>query len=277
VIHRAARAAIAVLLLIAIGCSTSQPPGPRQLPEILPNEVSGIDIPAGRVDEAVSKVDGLVDELMKRSGIPGIAVAVVHNGKTLYAKGFGVKDVRTRARVDPDTVFQLASLSKSVGATVVAHQVTDNVVQWDTPVTTKLPWFTLADPYVMRTVTIADLYSHRSGLPDHAGDRLEDLGYAQRQILERLRYLPLSPFRITYQYTNFGVTAAAEAVAAAAGKPWDVLCDEVLYRPLGMASTSSRFADYQARPDRAVGHVKRHRDTSRCTRGTPTSSRRRAV
>jgi CubicO group peptidase (beta-lactamase class C family) len=123
-------------------------------------------------------------------------------------------------------------------------------------VTTKLPWFSLGDPYVTRTVTVGDLYSHRSGLPDHAGDQLEDMGYDRRQILDRLKLLPLSPFRITYEYTNFGLTAAAEAVAAATGKPWDVLSDEVLYRPLGMTATSSRYADYQSRPDRAALHVK---------------------
>ena len=218
--------------------------------------MSGIDIPAGRVDNAIGKLDGLVDDLMKSSGIPGMAVAVVHDGKVAYVKGFGVSDVRTGAKVDGDTVFQLASLSKPVGATVVAHEVTANAIGWDTPVSAKLPWFELADPYVTRTATIADLYSHRSGLPDHAGDILEDLGYDRRQVLERLRYLPLAPFRITYEYTNFGLTAGAEAVAAAAGKPWDVLSDEVLYRPLGMTSTSSRFADFQARANRAVGHVK---------------------
>jgi len=224
--------------------------------DVAPNEVSGVDIPAGRVGEAVGKLDGLVDDLMKNSGIPGMAVAVVHDGEVAYVKGFGVTDTRTGAEVDADTVFQLASLSKPVGATVVAHEVTANAVTWETPVSTKLPWFQLSDPYVTHTATIADLYSHRSGLPDHAGDLLEDLGYDRRQVLERLRFLPLAPFRITYEYTNFGVTAAAEAVAAAAGKPWEVLSEEVLYRPLGMTSTSSRFADYEGRKNRAVGHVK---------------------
>ena len=66
----------------------------------------------------------------------------------------------------------------------------------------------------------------------------------------------LAPFRISYAYTNFGLTAAAEAVAAAAGKSWEDLSDEVLYRPLGMASTSSRYADFVARPNHAVNHVK---------------------
>ncbi|BDE16352.1 hypothetical protein Mkiyose1665_25750 [Mycobacterium kiyosense] len=222
--------------------------------------MSGLQIPAGRIDEAVAKVDGLVAELMKDSGIPGMAVAVVYRGKTLYAKGFGIRDAskpdNPDNKVNPDTVFQLASISKSVGATVVAHQVTEGAITWDTPVVTKLPWFTLSDPYVTQHVSVADLYSHRSGLPDHAGDALEDLGYDRRQVLERLKYLSLAPFRISYAYTNFGVTAAAEAVAAAAGKPWEELSDEVLYRPLGMSSTSSKFADFLARPNHAVNHIK---------------------
>jgi len=259
---RAVSAAVVVFLLALTGCAPAQPVSnpPPTLSDVPPNEVSGLDIPPGRIDDAVSKVDGLVGDLMKSSGIPGMSVAIVHGGKTLYAKGFGVKDTSKGDgqdnKVGPDTVFQLASVSKSVGATVVAHEVTGNVVTWDTPVVSKLPWFALSDPYVTSHVTIADLYSHRSGLPDHAGDKLEDLGYDRRQTLERLKYLPLAPFRISYAYTNFGVTAAAEAVAAAAGKPWEDLSDEVLYRPLGMTSTSSRFADFMARPDHAVNHVK---------------------
>jgi CubicO group peptidase (beta-lactamase class C family) len=259
---RAATATVVIVLLVLTGCGPAQPVSgpPSALSDAPPNEVSGVEIPRGRIDDAIARIEGLVGDLMKSTGIPGIAVAVVHGGKTVYVKGFGVRDA-TRGtgqdnRVDADTVFQLASVSKSVGATVVAHEVGDNVVTWDTPVVSKLPWFALDDPYVTGHLTIADLYSHRSGLPDHAGDKLEDLGYDRRQSLERLKYLPLAPFRISYAYTNFGVTAAAESVAAAAGKSWEDLSEEVLYRPLEMRSTSSRFADFVARPNHAVNHVK---------------------
>src|SRR6185437_12315491 len=224
-----AAAAIATLLAITgcAGCAPGQPLSTLPSPSLTgpPNEVSGLEVPAGRIETAVTKVDGLVADVMKNSGIPGMAVAIVHGGKTIYAKGFGIKDVRkgdaADNKVDADTVFQLASISKSVGATVVAHEVTDKVVTWDMPVVSKLPWFSLSDPYVTSHVTVADLYSHRSGLPDHAADALEDIDYDRRQSLERMRYLPLAPFRNSYAYTNFGLTAAAEAVAAAAGKPWE--------------------------------------------------------
>ncbi|QLL06686.1 serine hydrolase [Mycobacterium vicinigordonae] len=255
-------AALLAMLLTLVGCGPAQPTSsPSTTPaNVPPNELSGLQIPAGRIDDAIAKVDGLVAELMNNSGIPGMAVAVVYRGKTLYAKGFGIRDTSKPDNpdnsVNADTVFQLASISKSVGATVIAHQVTEGAITWDTPVAAKLPWFTLSDPYVTQHVSVADLYSHRSGLPDHAGDALEDLGYDRRQVLERLKYLPLAPFRISYAYTNFGVTAAAVAVAAGAGKPWEELSDEVLYRPLGMSSTSSKFADFLARPNHAVNHIK---------------------
>jgi CubicO group peptidase (beta-lactamase class C family) len=222
---------------------------------IAPNEVSAVPIPPGQIDQAIGQVDGLAADIMAHTGIPGMAIAVVRGGKTVYAKGFGVRQAGNPVRVDADTVFQLASASKSIGATVVAQQVGQKVVRWDTPVQTKLPWFTLADPFVTQRVTIGDLYSHRSGLPDHAGDKVEDLGYSRTDVLQRLRQAPLSPFRATYNYTNFGLTAAAEAVAAAAGIDWETLSEQAIYRPLGMTSTSSRFTDFKARPNRVAAHV----------------------
>jgi CubicO group peptidase (beta-lactamase class C family) len=226
---------------------------------VAPPLVPAMPLPDNAVDNAVGKLDGIVAELMKKSGLPGLAVAVVHGGKTVYAKGFGVKDVRNGDgpgnRVDPDTVFQLASVSKPLGATVVAHQVGRNAISWDTPIIEKLPWFALSDPVITKLVTVGDMYAHRSGLPDHAGDLLEDLGYDRRYVLDRLRDYPLDPFRTSYAYTNFGLTAGAEAVAVAAGKSWEQLSQDVLYQPLGMTSTSSRFDEYLARPNRAVGHI----------------------
>jgi CubicO group peptidase (beta-lactamase class C family) len=221
-----------------------------------PPEVAGVPIPDGQIDRALGELDALAATIMRKSGIPGMAVAVVRDGRTVYAKGFGVRKAGAPEAVDADTVFQIASLSKPVTGTMVARQVAAGVVGWDTPVAKHLPWFRLKDPYVTTHVTIGDLLSHRSGLPDHGGDTLEDLGFNRRQVLERLRLLPLAPFRISYAYTNFGFTAAAEAVAAASGKDFATLSEDVLFRPLGMTSTSARFADFEKRTNRATPHVK---------------------
>lgn len=105
-------------------------------------------------------------------------------------------------------------------------------------------------------VTTADLFSHRSGLPDHAGDLLEDLGYDRSYILDHLRLEPLTPFRASYAYTNFGLTAAAEAVARAKGTSWQKLADDTLFKPAGMTDTSTEFSAFINNPDRAATHVK---------------------
>lgn len=225
-------------------------------PALPPPVTPGIPVPPGQIDHAITRLDGLAENLLRATGIPGLAVAVVRDGETVYAKGFGVRKLGQAALVDRDTVFQLASLSKSVSATVVARQIGLGGVTWQTPVINHLPWFALSGEWVTRHVTIGDMFAHRSGLPGHAGDDLEDLGYNRREVLERLRWLPLGAFRDDYAYTNFGLTAAAEAVAVAAKTDWATLSEEAIFRPLGMSSASSRFQDFEARPNRAAGHVR---------------------
>ncbi len=255
--HPGRRAGAILSALLVTACSAS--PAPTRLPDV-PGESPALaaaqPIADGAVEAAVARLDEIAADLMRTSGIPGMAVAVVSGAKTLYAKGFGVRDTRTGEKVDAGTVFQLASLSKPLAATVVASQVSSGVIGWDTAMVDELGWFALSDPAATRMATVGDLFAHRAGLPDHAGDLLEDLGYDRREILLRLRLLPLEPFRASYAYTNFGVTAAAEAVAAAAGRDWAELSAEAIYRPLGMSTASSRFADFAARPDRALGHVR---------------------
>lgn len=200
-----------VSMTILVGCGTgssgSESPSSTESPPssaesaLQPGQVAGVDAPADSIDNAVGQLDKLAQELMESSKIPGMAVAVVHGGDTLYSKGFGVREVGKDAKIDGDTVFQLASLSKSVGSTVIASQVGAGVIDWSTPVVSQLPWFALSDPWVSQNVTVGDFYAHRSGLPEHAGDLLEDLGYDRRQVLERLRDIPLDPFRSTYNYT----------------------------------------------------------------------------
>ncbi|MFD1378874.1 serine hydrolase domain-containing protein [Fodinicurvata halophila] len=220
-----------------------------------PPQTVGVLTSPDLVDAALNRLDELCRDILQRSGIPGLAVSVVSDGETVFTGGYGLRRVGASGTVDGDTVFQIASCSKSLGATVIARQVAEGLVAWDTPIQQLLPWFELADPWVSEHVTLGDLYAHRSGLSDHAGDDLEDLGYDRRTILERLRLLPLHAFRAHYAYTNFGLTAAAEAVAEAAGQDWADLCAAQLYRPLGMNRTSSRYADYRARDNRADGHV----------------------
>lgn len=219
------------------------PPPPRQ-------------VTAASLAAALPRLEALATELLGRTGVPGLAIVVVHADRVVFLKGYGLRRVGEPGAVDADTVFQLASLSKPIAATVVAGLVGDGRVGWDDPVLRTLPEARIGPPAFAAAVTIRDLLSHRSGLPDHAGDHLEDLGFDRATILERLRLLPTgNRFRAAYAYTNFGYTAGAVAAANAVGSPWEQLSSERLYRPLGMTRTSSRHADFSGAANRASLHV----------------------
>ncbi len=214
------------------------------------------DADAGPVADILPEVDRLVADAMARTGIPGLAAAVVYKDTIVYLKGFGVREKGRSDPVDPDTVFQLASLSKPVTSTVIGALVGDGLVGWDDPIVAHDSAFAMFTPWVTSQVTLRDMLCHRSGLPDHAGDHLEDIGFDRSAVLHRLRYQrPDSSFRSQYAYTNFGFTEAAIAAARASGKPWETLASERLYQPLGMQATSSRYADLISAGNRARLHV----------------------
>src|SRR5438094_3787018 len=205
-----------------------------------------------QVTHAIQELEKLAQTQIREDAVPGIAIAVVFQDKTVYAKGFGVRDVNTKALVNADTVFQLASLSKSIGATVVAELVSEGKITWDSKLSVLDPTFAMFDPWVTREITIRDMYAHRSGLPEHAGDLLEDLGFSRAEILHRLRYQhPSSSFRSHYAYTNFGMTEGGVAAAKAYGLEWEEASKLKLYNPLGMSSTSARYADFMSRRNKA--------------------------
>lgn len=208
-----------------------------------------------KVSDALAKLDGMVQGAMASTGVPGIAVAVVYRDQSVYAKGFGVREAGKTETVDADTVFQLASVSKPLASTVAAGAVGRNAIKWTDTVISRTPDFSLKDPFVTQNATIADLLSHQGGLRTGAGDLLEDLGFDGPYILSHLDQQPLDSFRASYNYSNFGYTAGAQAVADAMKMSWEDLADEILFKPLNMTDTSYRHADYQKAPNRALIHV----------------------
>ncbi|MBI2826488.1 MAG: serine hydrolase [Planctomycetia bacterium] len=216
-----------------------------------------------QIKAAVAQIEKLAEQTLKSTGVPGIAIAIVYKDDDVLLRGFGVREAGKTDRIDADTVFQLASVSKPITTTVLAALVGEGLIDWDDRVIDRDPNFRLFDPWATRELRLRDLLCHRSSLPDHGGDLLEDMGYSRDEILYRLRYqTPASSFRSQYAYTNFGFTEAAIAATKAvrrrgAGSPaaWEDLAAEKLYRPLGMKSTSSRYDDFAKTANRAHLHV----------------------
>ena len=227
--------------------------GAQESPPIVPTGQAT----AERVQDTIERIPEIAQDLLDRSGVPGMSIAVVYDDAIAWSGGFGVRELGNDAPVTETTVFQLASVSKSIAATVVSMMVSDGSVTWDSRMSDLDPGFALSDPWVTREVTLADLFTHRSGLPDHAGDILEDLGFDRDEVLRRLRFAELqASFRSKHLYTNFGLTAAAVAAASTTGSSWEDFSEQRLYQPLGMTATSSRFDDFMAQRNRATPHVR---------------------
>ncbi|MCX6363205.1 MAG: serine hydrolase [Actinobacteria bacterium] len=208
------------------------------------------------VKAILPELDAQAADIFARSQVPGAAVAVVAGDAAVYVRCFGIREVGKPQKVDKDTVFQLASVSKGFTATMLAALVGEREIGWDDQVEKVWPGFTLWDPWVSRHVTFRDLMAQRSGLPEYAGDELEQFGYGRREILRRLRYLePVAGFRAAYAYQNSLPTAAAEAASKATGESWKKLVRTRVLEPLGMEATVLDYRDYLDAPDRSGSHT----------------------
>lgn len=252
----------AAALIAATGCTIGSASGSdHSSAASSAGTAAGVPAGGGKIDAAgvergLAALPAIIDRYLTQTTVPGLAFAVVYDGKVAYLQGFGVREVGKPDEVDPDTVFQIASVSKPISSTVVAAAFTKKLSKlgWDDAVHHTLPGFEMSDPWVESHVTVADLFAHRSGLPDHSGNLLEDLGYDRTEILARHRAYPLHRFRDNYDYTNYGLTAGAEAVAVASGIAWEDLAQQVLFEPLGMTSSSYVFAELAKRTNRAALH-----------------------
>jgi len=211
---------------------------------------------SGAIEQLIPQIEDYIVKGIQKTGVPGVAVGIVCQDKVVYLKGFGVRKAGTSTSVDADTVFQLASVSKPIASTVVAAMVGRGGISWDDKIVNLDPDFKLSDSSVTEQATIRDFLSHRSGLPTSAGDVLEDLGFSRPQILYQMRFLRLvGEFRKSYNYSNFPFTEGAIAPARKVSQQWEVVADELLFKPLGMASSSYRWSDYRNAVNKADIHI----------------------
>jgi CubicO group peptidase (beta-lactamase class C family) len=111
-----------------------------------------------------NQIDTLVTRTMKTFDVPGIAVAVVKDGKVVLSKGYGVRSLNSKLPVDQHTLFGIASNSKAFTGAALAMLVDEKKISWDDKVIKHIPEFKMYNDYVTQEFTIRDLLTHRSGL-----------------------------------------------------------------------------------------------------------------
>jgi CubicO group peptidase (beta-lactamase class C family) len=193
--------------------------------------------PAVGQSDALAGFDAYVARGVEQWRLPGLALAVVKDGRVVYAKGYGVRELGKAERVDEHTLFAVGSTTKAMTAALIGMLVDEQKLAWDDPVTRHLPGFQLKDAAVTRELTVRDLLTHRGGLGN-----ADFLWYGQEnsteQILDRVRLIePAYSLRSRFIYQNVMYAAAGRVIEQITGQPWKEVIQARIFGPLGMRET----------------------------------------
>lgn len=193
---------------------------------------------AQQAPQPQAAMDAIVDEVVQRYRLPGLAIGVVENGEVVYRRGVGELVAGGGEPVTPQTLFKIASNSKSMTTALLARLVDAGKLRWDDPVIKHLPQFRMYDDWVTREMQVRDLLIHDSGLRAGAGDLMlwpEPNRFNRADVIHGLRYLkPVHSFRSRYDYDNLMYIVAGEVAAAAGGAPYETLLRREVFQPLGL-------------------------------------------
>jgi len=210
---------------------------------------------AAAANDPVADLDAFITRALKEYQVPGAAVAVVRDGKVSLLKGYGVRNATKAGAVDENTIFQLASVTKTLTAAAAATVVDEDKLDWDKPIFNYLPEFVGYDPYMTRWLTERDLLSQRTGWPAFTGDQLDSFGYDRAEILRRLRFFkPRYSLRGVAQYSNPGFFVAGEVAARCAKQSWNDLVEQGLFKPLQMSRSGTVIKALQD-PNATAAHA----------------------
>jgi CubicO group peptidase (beta-lactamase class C family) len=181
-----------------------------------------------------------VEKKMEDWKIPGMAIGVIQNDSVTFLKGFGFRDIDKKLPVTPQTLFGIASISKTFTAAAVGILYDEGKLGWNTPIIKYLPDFRLYDEYATFHANIRDLLSHRTGLSSYSDLMVDVWPHEREEIYRRLQYLkPSLSFREWSQYSNVSIVIAGAIVGKLSGDTWENFVDKRLFKPLGM--THSNF------------------------------------
>lgn len=188
--------------------------------------------------------------------IPGMAVGIVKNGEVIYAKGFGEKRLGSGEKVDANTIFSIASVSKNITAAALGILVDEGKIDWDDKIVRHIPWFQLKDPWVTQEITIRDALTHQVGLGRILGNRLQFMTNSSRDsVLYHMRYMELEkPFRADFVYNNVMYSLAGQVIEYADGRTWDAFLKERLFDPLDMSSSTTSITQLKDSDNQAYPH-----------------------
>jgi beta-lactamase class C len=187
--------------------------------------------------------------------VPGVAVAIIADGKVKVLQAYGVKKIGSNDPINIDTAFRLASVSKTIAGTAAGVLVNDGLITWDTPITSVLPNIEFSNPRYGNQLTLRNIMSQSTGLPTHSGDNYIEDGLPYDEVLQKLKLVNfVCPPGKCYTYQNVTLSLLANIIYKKTGKPYEQYVKEKLFAPLGMRSASIGLEGLLATKNYALPH-----------------------
>lgn len=205
----------------------------------------------------IKKLDTYYEKMAQDWEIPSMSIGIVKDGKMIFAKGYGVKEIGKSETPDEHTLYAIASNSKAFTSAIIAQLVQEGKLSWTDKVQDYLPYFKLSDTYVSQAVTIEDLLCHRVGLGTFSGDAIwYKADFTAEEIIKRLEHLsPAFEFRDGYGYSNVMYITAGEIIKKVTGKTWGENVKERFFEPLGMSRAITSLDDLDKKGNYATPHA----------------------
>jgi CubicO group peptidase (beta-lactamase class C family) len=204
------------------------------------------------------QVDHLVEDALKKFDVAGVAVGIVKDGKIIHSKGYGLKSITTKEKVDKHTQFAIASNSKAFTTASLAILVDEGQLSWQDKVKEYIPEFKMYNAYVTENFNIADLLTHRSGLGLGVGDLMffpDGSDFTIKDIIVNFQHFkPESAFRTQFDYDNLLYIVAGEVIARVSGMTWEQFVQTRIMTPLNMDNSYSGLAQITDRGNLATPH-----------------------
>lgn len=215
------------------------------------------------LQEKLTHLDTYFEQARQDWEVPGLAVGIVKDDSLIFSKGYGVREINQTETVNTQTLFAIASITKTFTAAAMATLVDEVKLTWDDKVKDHLPWFELYNPYVSHHFTIRDMLSHRSGLNTFSGDLLWYAStYNREEIVKRAKHLePSYGFREKFGYSNIMFIAAGEMIESITNTTWDQYIQSTFFEPLGMKSSITSIKDLKNYENYATPHTNKDNKT----------------
>ena len=206
-------------------------------------------------DNRFTGLDTSFSRVLKDWHAAGFAVAVIEKNKVIYQKGFGYKDVESKAPVTPNTLFAIGSCTKAFTASLLGLLRQEGKLDFDKPVQIYFPELKFYNDNMNNLITLRDMMSHRTGLPRHDYSWYFFQSSKRDSLVMRIQYQePSAAVREKWQYNNFMFMAQGALVEKITHQSWEQNIREKIFNPLGMNSSDFTIEDLLKNDDHATGY-----------------------